>query len=105
MCYSWQIHANQSCFLNNKPNSTAYRTLTIPTEAAASHVGEEPDSSDVRQFQGLEGEKGEASLHLTMCKPSELTLPSLQLKEKKDKLDVSATKKKEAFVAGRTHGV
>ncbi|CAI7994921.1 E3 ubiquitin-protein ligase TRIM71 [Geodia barretti] len=28
-----------------------------------------------------------------------------KLKEKKDKLDASATKKKEAFVAGRTHGI
>ena len=28
-----------------------------------------------------------------------------QLKEKKDKLNVSAARKKEAFVAGRTHGV
>ena len=36
---------------------------------------------------------------------SSLLCSLLQLKEKKDKLNESAAKKKEAFVAGRTHGV
>ena len=42
---------------------------------------------------------------LISCSYCCLELCFLQLKEKQDKLKASAAKKKEAFVAGRTHGV